>query len=195
MSRGGLCRVSCSARGSRAQGDFGLERVKRFTVNSGAVHQKIRLLSVAIILRSAAAEWEQSMNSKERGHGHSYRSQLVLASHPQRSLVSALPWSFHFPRSSRRDDILASRAFNGATEHMIYREGVATNENDAPTFRPFYCSCQQHAFFLIRIRAFPTGCSPRRSSRPSHLGPRAGGCDVGWNRFLVGGRQQQPGCN
>jgi hypothetical protein len=57
-----------------------------------------------------------------------------------------------------------------ATEHMIYREGVATNVNDASTFRPFDCSCQQHAFFLIRIHAFPTGCSPRRSSRPSHLG-------------------------
>src|SRR5271156_3141716 len=84
--------------------------------------------------------------------------------------------------------------FDGATEHMIYREGVATNENDTPTFRTFYCSCQQHAFFLIRIHAFPTGCSPRRSSRPSHLGPRSGGCDLGWNRFMVDGRQQQPGC-
>jgi hypothetical protein len=38
---------------------------------------------------------------------------------------------------------------------MIYREGVTTNVNDAPTFRPFDCSCQQHAFFLIRIHAFP----------------------------------------
>jgi hypothetical protein len=36
---------------------------------------------------------------------------------------------------------------------------------------------------------------PRRSSRPSHLGPRSGGCDLGSNRFLMDGRQQQPGCN
>jgi hypothetical protein len=47
--------------------------------------------------------------------------------------------------------------FNGAIEYMIYREGVATNENDAPTFRPFYCSCQQHAFFLFGSTLSPLG--------------------------------------
>jgi len=42
-------------------------------------------------------------------------------------------------------------------------------------------------------RRFPMGCSPRRDSRPSHLGAQSGGSDLGWGRFLVEGRQQQPG--
>ena len=38
--------------------------------------------------------------------------------------------------------------------------------------------------------AFPIGRSPRRGSRPSYLGARSGGGDVGWDRFVVGGCQQ-----
>ena len=48
---------------------------------------------------------------------------------------------------------------------------------------------------LFGCHAFPNGCSPRRSSRPSHLGARSGGCDLGWDRFLVDRRQQQPVCD
>src|SRR5580704_745335 len=68
------------------------------------------------------------------------------------------------------------------------------NGNDAPTICLLYCSCQQHGFFLVRA-AFPTRCSTRRCSRPGHLGTRSGGSDVGWDRFLVDGCQQQPGCD
>ena len=56
--------------------------------------------------------------------------------------------------------------------------GTSQNGNDAPTIRPVYCSCQLSAARLVRS-AIPNRSSPRRRSRPSHLGARPGGCNLG----------------
>jgi hypothetical protein len=92
--------VSCSARDGRAQGDFGLERVNHYEKWCGSPKDPPAFRGDHP--RSTAAEWERSMNSKERDPGHSYRPQLILARIPN-GPVGALPWSFHFLRSSRRD--------------------------------------------------------------------------------------------
>jgi hypothetical protein len=65
-----------------------------------------------------AAEWERSMNSKERGHDHSHRSQLALASITNGPSWARTAMVFHFLRSSRRDDILASRAVRNGTHDL-----------------------------------------------------------------------------
>src|SRR6266481_623209 len=72
--------------------------------------------------------------------------------------------------------------------------GASPNGHDAPTIRHGSCSCHLSAALLVRA-AFPIRSSPRRRSRPSHLGARSGGCDLGWHRFVVDRCQQRAVCD
>src|SRR6266481_5368949 len=62
--------------------------------------------------------------------------------------------------------------------------GASQNGHDAPTIRPGSCSCHLPAALHVQA-AFPIRSSPWRRSRPSLLGARSGGCDLGWHRFVV----------
>src|SRR6266481_4564933 len=85
------------------------------------------------------------------------------------------------------EEAAAVSALSGKMIHGNVRfcaRGASQNGHDAPTIRPGSCSCHLPKALLVRA-AFPIGSSPRHPSRPSHLGARYGGCDLGWDRFVV----------
>jgi hypothetical protein len=58
---------------------------------------------------------------------------------------------------------------------------------------------RQFALSIAAASSLPSSLfeptAPIGVPRPRHLGARSRGRDVGWDRLLVGRRQQQPGCD
>src|SRR6266853_2767770 len=90
-----------------------------------------------------------------------------------------------FPRCNYRsptqdravcEEAAAVSALSGEMIHGTVKfcaRGASQNGHDAPTIRSGSCSCHLPATILVRA-AFPIRSSPRRPSRPSHLGARSG---------------------
>src|ERR1700739_1614388 len=85
------------------------------------------------------------------------------------------------------EEVAAVSALSGKMIHgtlRFYARGASQNGHNAPTIRSGSCGCHLLAALLVRA-TFPIRSSARRRSRPSYLGARSGGGDLGGHRFVV----------